>query len=258
MFFCTVIASTIINTTSVYSARTIARLALGGIALLWLALPLSATAFELYGPKWLGDWQFQIDEQCSLNIQETILERTATISVFVPLDHTITTSGSGGVYDHNSRFYCSADFNQQLVVIPEGVQYTTFDLQTAVGNTTVGRAHLWWIESEIVEVDIQLDPDLDGWLLRDTLDHEILHGLGCEHSENEAALMYPAIEYDKGHHYDDFLCLHALYGIDHSLIDYLGNVFVPDARILGAEGSFWGVLAGSTVIESGENSEQGR
>ena len=65
--------------------------------------------------------------------------------------------------------------------------------------------------------------------------------------------MHARITEDKGHHYDDFLCLHELYDIQHSLIDYLGNVFIPDARRFGESESVWGVLVPDIVLESGEN-----
>ena len=221
-----------------------------------LTFPAKAGAYELYGPKWFSNWRFQIDDACNNTIQETILESAQALSSIFALDHTSTSISSGGAYDHSNQFYCSEDFSRQLVVTPPGISYTTFDLQSAVGNATLGRAHLWWIESEIVEVDIQLSPTLDGWLLRNTIDHEILHGLGCEHSDLEAALMYPVVDQDKGHHYDDFLCLHSLYGIRHALVDYQGNVFVPDARKLGGPESFWGVLKTPAVIDSGLNENE--
>ena len=223
------------------------------LALLTVIAGSSVSGYELYGPRWYAGWQYGIDSACPREIQARILDRTAAISEIVELDHISTSTAFGSAYDKSSQFYCSADFSQSLIYVPEGVNYSSFDVESATGNLTLGRAHLWWIGEEIVEVDIQIDPTLKGWLLSDVLDHEILHGLGCSHSSNPDALMHARITEDKGHHYDDFLCLHELYDIQHSLIDYLGNVFIPDARRFGESESVWGVLVPDIVLESGEN-----
>lgn len=223
------------------------------LTLLTVITGTAASGYELYGPRWYEGWEYRIDNACPDEIQDSIQERTTAISEIFQIDHISTTTTSGGAYDKSSQFYCSADFSQSLIYAPEGVNYSSFDVGSATGNFTLGRAHLWWIGEEIVEVDIQIDPTLDGWLLTDVLDHEILHGLGCNHSNNPDALMHSRVVEDRGHHYDDFLCLHALYDIKHSLIDYMGNVFIPDARRFGESESVWGVLVPNIVLESGEN-----
>jgi hypothetical protein len=221
--------------------------------LLWLAAtPL--LGFELYGPRWEKAWRFTLDSNCPQQIREQVLARSELFSALVPLEYLDTMGGPGiATFNQNSHFYCSTDFSEQLQSLPAGVNYLSADLTSAQGDSVMGRAHLWWEDDEIIEVDIQLDPALAGWMLEDVIDHEILHGLGCDHSGEAAALLFPGIFYDKGTHFDDLQCLHSLYGLQHSLLDYRGNLFIPDARVIGKPGSWWGVLKDGELIASGEN-----
>jgi hypothetical protein len=218
------------------------------------ALPL--LAFEIYGPRWQEPWHFTVDSNCPQRIREQILARSELFSDLMPLTYLGTAQDPANpAYNQNNHFYCSADFNESLQSLPEGVRYLSTELTSMQGNTVMGRAHLWWEDEEIIEVDIQLDPALEGWMLDDVIDHEILHGLGCDHSTEAAALLFPGIFYNKGIHYDDLQCLHSLYGLEHSLLDYRGNLFIPDARIVGKPGSWWGIFKDGEIIASGENQQ---
>ena len=224
--------------------------------LLGCVLSTGAGAYEVYGPRWYGSWNYRLDQSCPGHIQTKIIERTEIMATLVPIRHLLTTHSTGQLLDQSNQVFCSDDFDQALVYVPRGLNYTVFDIQSETGHTTIGRAHLWWQGARIVEVDIQIDPNLEGWLLEDTIDHEILHGLGCDHSDTEESLMYPFIQFNKGHHFDDFLCLHELYGLRSTLIDYRGNVVIPEARKLGDNDTVWGVFGNVEVLDSGYNIQQ--
>ena len=211
-------------------------------------------------PRITSTWAYRIDQSCPDNFITTIQERMDLMGRFYNVRFLSLTNASGIARDHSWLFTCDADFTQSLELDVPGEQHRVETLLTrdSVSGGVNGRASLWWIGSSIVEVDIQLHPDLADAVLPLVIDHEIAHGSGCAHNTgNIMALMYPVYIVQDGWHHEDFYCFNKLYGpLDFSLLDYLGNVYLPQVTDWKGR-SGWAVVNQFTVRDFGENNDGG-
>ena len=227
--------------------------------LLWNEVSAEEGYEYLYNgePRIRQQWAYRIDQNCPAGYEELIRGRMEIMEPFFDTRFLSTTNvvGSGDVRDGSWIFWCSDDFSQPILKPLAEVNHLVEEIKDQVSNATLGRAHIYWSGSSMIEVDIQLSTELTGADLQDTIDHEIGHGAGCAHNTgNIMALMYPSLLIERGWHIEDLQCLNYLYGpLPFAIRDYRNNVLLPQAiDMSGLKG--WAILSNGSyqILEYGE------
>jgi hypothetical protein len=205
-------------------------------------------------PRITQQWAYRIDASCPESFEEIIRNSMEKMEPYFDTRFLSTTnvSGTGDKRDETWLFWCDSEFPSAIMQPIDGVNHLVEEVKDESSNATLGRAHIYWQGSSIIEVDIQLDPGIAPDNLYKTLEHEIGHGSGCAHNtDNIMALMYPYQFVQEGWHVDDLMCLDYLYGpLPFAVLDYLGNLLLPSVRDMdGRKG--WAVLKFFIVTEYG-------